>query len=501
MVASVGPCADEASSLRPCVSGRESPEGECLVEESFLLRTLRDVVNAHILTNLGGEGKNGHTDLAPQSPLTSPPTDLDGRLETLWDLCADFRTASFLVREGRALQILSEAAMRAQQSAEDVSKDDQQRSADARSAEVYVGALANICTHREVVAGVAVEDVAALAAVAQNGLSVTEGSVVLQSLRLSVGLLMGPVATSCSQLLSGSAVNRYVYVVENSLLWEAVQQACNALSQGIVLESAGHEFNPTGKENPRSPISNLAKDGFVSVLADRVGEVASSLGCESLVHAGAGDAETALLSALCLGESLLSAATSEGDCGSVPIEDVVALAISCLRALAVSGRPDVVAADLELIATLLDWEVDSAILRLPVIRSKSDVSAVAIVPQVRACLGGELGPAVIEKLVFLLQDGAELDEDGSLSCASSAALVLLDLAPWTRVSEHADVLAPMAQSISEATCADIFASLSPDFLRHLGVAPVPCESTHSKLQSRSRSRSPVRDANAQFDNM
>merc|ERR1740129_867942 len=116
--------------------GRPELPEEMLVDESFLLQALRDVVNRHILPSGKGD-------------LEAPPEDLDGRLETLWDLCVDVRAAAFLAGSN-AIAVFSEAAARAESAGE------------VRCTEVCLGVLANVCAHREVVAGLGAGDVAAL---------------------------------------------------------------------------------------------------------------------------------------------------------------------------------------------------------------------------------------------------------------------------------------------------------------------------------------------------
>lgn len=502
----------------------DEQDGEAgIVAESFLLRTLRDIVMQHIMVRSEGSDGGGPRaeGQASSGDMTEATEQLDGRMETLWDLCADPRLAAFLVCRGRAVAILAEAAARALRRCVEQLEPDK-KAADVRCAEVCLGALANICTHKDLVAQASDADVSALVDVAIQGIGAVEGVVVLQGLRLSCTLLMGPAFRSCDALWSNAAAGRYVYVLENSMLWEVVQHACDTLSQALVLDcraagaaASSDEDQAALRLEPQGTAMWLANEGLAAVLAQRLGDLATAAAgdVETLADAGEGDPQTALLSALCLCDSFLAAVaespSSASGVGGIPINDVATLASACLRVLASASRPEVITAALELMSSLFDLEASlpdgghgAVGLRTePVGGDDGCTSAAAIRPQVRQCLSGALGPGIIEKLIFSLQDQIATVEENQVEdgedSAGIVALLLLDLAPWERVEEYKDVLVAAAKgfaALTTASCGVGLEVLSGTFRRRLQLErPERCDVSADaacarRACSRSRSR-------------
>lgn len=315
-----------------------------LVDESFVFRVLRDVVDRHVrAVPVNGDHPEGGPDGGADG---GDDAELEGRMEAFWDLCADPDTAAFVVRH-RGVSVLREAVDRS--------------NAEGRCAEISLGTLANISAHRGVVRGLPPEDSASLASAVLLGAQSRDGLVVVQALRLMCCLLCGQAAGNCSELWSEQSVVCVLFVLENSLRWEALKHSCDAISQGLVLEAkaeaaAEAENQVTAEPSKPRPVlcfsaaPLLAKHKLPRVLAGRILEVAAVAAGET--EGFDGDAEEVLLSALCLAETLAAMALSAGE--------LRALGLAALRVLACAERPEVLAQALEVLAELGDTQGGSA---------------------------------------------------------------------------------------------------------------------------------------------
>lgn len=438
----MGAATGEAKTLE---AGGASPGPELLVDESFLLHALRDVVQHWILS----AASNDASEAGQEDGREVTPEDLESRLETLWDLCVDARTAAFLVRS-RAVSILSEAAARAQASER------------PRCAEICLGALGNVCSHAEVATCLGGGDAAALVGAALAGLGCGDGAVVLQALRLACALLSGPAAGDCAGLWSDAAITSYLFVLESSLLWDAVRHACDALSQVLVL-AADEESGVASSQRPEAQhlVERLAQEHLLASLASRLGELTAAAAAEvegaTDAPEGEGDVEAAVLSGLCLADSFATAAPS------LLSEAASPLASACLRVLARLWRPEVLAAALELLASLLEGEGGG--------REEVDTDVYGpVLGQVRAFASGAAGAGLVERLVLVLED-READET-----VVATALAVLEHAPAGLVAEHRELLASAAAARLQ---------------RRAGAASrAEGASPSSRSPSRERSRSP-----------
>lgn len=450
-----------------------------IVDESFLLGILRAVVERHILSNRDGAppekkarstltlahdaaenscgfstGNAVHAD-GDDSPGLQTNHDkdaedggLEGQLEGLWDLCTDATTSAFLVSHS-GIAVLAGAVART--------------SGEGRLAEIALGILANVCSHKEVTTdAVRPADHAELCAAAIHGASSDDGLVVLQALRLIGALLCSPIARYCSGLWHSEAVGRYLYVLEHSLRWEVVQLACDALSQGLVLEERG-TWTSDAKDDLApadasafSALPVLSSARLVMLLASRIMELALAAAGEA--SDAEGDADPALVSALCLAQSFLVVAPCA-------ISEMVPLSGAVLQVLARCDRSDVLGAALEVLAiffeaapaaqTMSPWGEDTPASPLapasPCGAAEIEVAAEEAAAlddmseqfgaQVRAFMAGTIG--LTEKLALLLKDG-----DGELGdAAATAALALLQHAPRAELEEHREALAAAALEV------------------------------------------------------
>lgn len=336
-------------------------------------------------------------------------------MESLWDLCVEPLTAAF-VASHRGLAALTGAVERAR--------------GDGRIAEICLGTLANICSHRSVTEAIVPADLAELVTTTLRGLSSSDGLAVLQALRLSCALLCGPAAGSCGELLGEAALERYLFSFEQSLRWEVVQHACNALSQGLVLEARTAE----GDERPQFA-ALLSRVQLAPKLAARAAELAGAIAGDDIGENPAdGDPEAALLSMLCLAESFV---TTSG-CHAA---DLLELGNSALMAVARADRPEVLAAALELLSTL-----GQALHEENAEQSTTSKASEhrRLCEKVRHFAASTAGLA--ERLALLLAEPGQ----ASAGCASGAALVLLQNAPTDEVAEHREVLAAVLAAASEA---------------------------------------------------
>ncbi|CAJ1388368.1 unnamed protein product, partial [Effrenium voratum] len=157
----------------------------CQVEEAFLCKVLRDVVNQHILQKEQVED------------------DLGKHLEALWDLSADAACAEACCAL-RGAEILAQAA-----EAHDFA---------GRLPEVALGILANVSSHSlsEETLG-SYDD---LASTALKALAAADAAVCAQALRICCGLLCSQ--RSLTLLWSPEAFERYIFALGNSLRWDVV---------------------------------------------------------------------------------------------------------------------------------------------------------------------------------------------------------------------------------------------------------------------------------------
>eukprot|EP00439_Symbiodinium_sp_Y106_P083929 s211_g24.t1 len=159
--------------------------GTCQVEEAFILKVLRDVVDQEILKK------------------EEVSSELESQLEALWDLCVDDATAQAVVRF-RGLEILLQASS----------------SGEGRVAEAALGAVANVCSHWVAKPPHELADIGNIAGAAMNILATPDAAVAEQALRIVFTLLCcndAPKAT----LWCATAVERYIFIVESSLRWGA----------------------------------------------------------------------------------------------------------------------------------------------------------------------------------------------------------------------------------------------------------------------------------------
>eukprot|EP00927_Polykrikos_kofoidii_P055290 TRINITY_DN49566_c0_g1_i1.p1 TRINITY_DN49566_c0_g1~~TRINITY_DN49566_c0_g1_i1.p1 ORF type:complete len:491 (+),score=91.36 TRINITY_DN49566_c0_g1_i1:107-1579(+) len=457
-----------------------------LVEESFLLRVLRDVVDRRILAGEGGCRKS----LTSQELAAND--DLLGRLEGLWDLCVDSATAAFLT-QNRAVAILTTAAAKAGAAIQSAVADD--ASTDVRCAEIFLGTLANICSHSKVVATFGEDDLSTLQASALESIASVHGVVVVQALRLAFALLCGPAASvsmgQCVSLRSEQSLIRILFVLENSLLWEAVQKACDTLNQILMVEHAAgnadrdaafdEQTRTSRTESPTAlTLQFLVQKDLPSLLASRLAElVVSAAGGSRMAEAmqeprvegvgnsddGEGDVEAAILSMLCLADTFLSVVPCESDAVLVATPP---LASASLRVLAVAGRSEVLAAALGLLASLLEMEEQVT----PSCRAGADGSAHPTpfasdpLPIASACFSfarSAESASLVEKLVLLLEEGSVED------VAISGALAVLQHAPRHLVAVHEEQLRTVVCAhVATEGLTGLRPGLSPEFLQRLG---------------------------------
>eukprot|EP00929_Paragymnodinium_shiwhaense_P119792 TRINITY_DN91688_c0_g1_i1.p1 TRINITY_DN91688_c0_g1~~TRINITY_DN91688_c0_g1_i1.p1 ORF type:complete len:501 (+),score=101.69 TRINITY_DN91688_c0_g1_i1:136-1638(+) len=423
-----------------------------LVDEASLLLLLRDLVDQRILGHERSEKssqRSGPYSDPPQTSTSTAAEDLNTRLENLWDLCVDAATAHFLV-QNKAVAILGAAASRAGEMQSDAAG----ASKDGRCAEVCLGALGNICSHKGIVAGFKDDDVAVLCKAALEGISSPHGVVVLQALRLVTALLCGSTAHACSgSLCSQDAVTKYLFVLEHSLLWDALQYSCDVLSQVLVLAfSAERQDGDAGMntEGLSSALRRLVHERLPVLLTTRLYELAAVAADSAIVSDGQADAhveaadasklhgegevEAALLSALCLGDSFLSVGSYDT---AEALRAVAPLATAGLRAAAVANRPETVAAALDVLASLLDTE-------LAVQHDGEGLGEGLIGSQLAAFARGshvESVASLVEKVALLLESG-DADE-----AAAAAAFAVLQHAPRHYLDPYRESFAGMLHEL------------------------------------------------------
>ncbi|OLP95268.1 hypothetical protein AK812_SmicGene22614 [Symbiodinium microadriaticum] len=158
----------------------------CQVEEAFILKVLRELVDQEILKK------------------EEVSSELESQLEALWDLCVDDATAQAVVRF-RGLEILLQASS----------------SGEGRVAEAALGAVANVCSHWVAKPPHELTDVGQIAVAVINILATPDAAVAEQALRIVFTLLCCTDAPKAT-LWCAASVERYMFVVESSLRWGAV---------------------------------------------------------------------------------------------------------------------------------------------------------------------------------------------------------------------------------------------------------------------------------------
>lgn len=384
-------------------------DGLALVDESFVLRVLRDVVDRHVrAVPVNSDCPEGET--KSSGDAQSDTGELEGRMEAFWDLCADPDTSAFVVKH-RGISVLQEAAER--------------NNAEGRCAEIALGTLANIAAHRGLAQALLPGDAAALTSAVMLGIRSQDGLVVIQALRLMCCLLCGQAAGSHPELWSDQSVTYVLFVLENSLRWEALKQACDALSQGIVLEAKAEAEAEEQTAREPSAIRSapcfsaaplFAQHKLPRVLAIRISELAAAAAGETESN-DEGDAEEVLLSALCLAESLAAMALT--------VAELAALGISALRALACAERPEVLSQALEVLAELGDADENEAAWA----PTAAEASAAFRGRGEGGAESSSISSGLAERLEMLLSDSCS-------EAASKVAATLLQFAPQDEIAHH-----------------------------------------------------------------
>lgn len=422
--------------VQDSVASAEACEDEALVDESFLLSVLRNLVDQHILSSAASSTEVLADSSAPSSSedrgapacQESENESFERRLEALWDLCVEPRTAAFVVAH-RGIDVLTGAVQRAQ--------------GEGRAAEICLGTLANICTQRAVAEALGSTDVSDLTGATLRGLSSNDGLAVLQALRLACALLCGPAALGCMELLGEAATERYLFCLEHSLRWEVVQHACNALSQGLVLEANASEgeLPPATGALQRPAISLLlARKQLAQLLTARGAELAAAVvGDEAAEAAAEGDAEAALLSVLCLAESFVSVS----ECSP---SDILSLGNTAFLVLARTDRPEILAAALELLATLGGALIVEAQPDVAVADTRADdVQASRRRLVKKAQHFATSTPGLAEKLTLLLVEGICQENIGTVA---GIVLGLLQHVPSKEVVMYREDLASALAAVA-----------------------------------------------------
>jgi len=228
-----------------------------------------------------------------------------------------------------------------------------------------------------------------------------------------------------------------LFVLESSLLWDAVRHACDVTSQLLVLATPAisDDVGPalTGTNAGLWGLGDvamwLAQSSLLAILNVRASELSTILmpdipgsGAEESV-VGHGDADAALLSVLCLADSLLAVAPMNADTCRAP------LAQACVRILGSAASSEVVGASLELFSSLADLTGQTNL------ATKQSVLDPSVGKEVLAIMGGEQGAEVVEKVVMLLVQSEE-----SASSESETLRMLLQHAPQELVARHKNVL-------------------------------------------------------------
>lgn len=351
-----------------------------VLDESSLLRVLHVIVNRCILTQ---------EDTAPREGDASAAADaaLEQQMEMMWSLCVDRNTAAFVVGSS-GVDILIAAARKAEH--------------EGRVAEVCLGTLANIYSHSTVASTLGAV-VVELAAAALQGASSTDGRVVTQGLRLTVALLCGEFVTNCECLWGDAPLERYMFVIRSALHWGAVQYACDALSQILVV----HSTRDTG-------LCDATLTGVRAALVDRSDDLIKALNVD--FDMADGHPEAALLSALYLFDSVLTVA---------PLADVAVLA-AMLRVLKHAEKPRVLIAALEVFLSLLEAYYDE---------QEDDAQCVDNTFLNLASGFASTSDGFVEKTAMLLTAEEAMESRNAVA----AALWLLQGVPQSDVAEHAEV--------------------------------------------------------------
>ncbi|CAK9080919.1 unnamed protein product [Durusdinium trenchii] len=349
----------------------------CHLDEAFLLKVLRDTVNQQILEK------------------EEVQEDLEKRLEAIWDLSIELEAAQAICHF-QGLSIFAEAAERG--------------AFKGRLSEICLGIVANVCT--------LLTPALDLATTALRALESFDASVALQGLRIACALLCS--RSSLQELWNDEALDRYLFALENSLRWGLVRYACDAVCQGLLLESDEAVKIPRVL---RLADDSLARPQIARLLEARTLELATEL-LEGESEAG-DEAETAWWSALRLAESLAV-------CQNAEVE--ATLRSLAIRTVRVAEKPELLVAALEVLAALPQ-------------HSEAEAEQKVF----------SLEPAVVEKLLLLLVD---MEEEVDLQ---EIAWVMLEAADQTDLEEHLEVLNAAASRMTE----EVQRKLAPSFLDFL----------------------------------
>ena len=264
----------------------------CQLEEAFLLKVLRQVVDQHILQK------------------DEVQDDLERHLEALWDLSVEAQAAE-IIQQFQGIKIFAQAAERLDFK--------------GHLAEIFLGILANVSTHfRPETETPQSEDFT----IAFKALRSSDGLVLVQALRISCSLLCAKMLLS--HFWSPAAIDCYIFALEHSLRWDVVRYACDALCQGLLLEMTQDGVFSSMLRGPRLP----------RLLEERCRELCASDESDSLEEGA--DVETALWSALRLAESLAC------------LDDAQAEALRSMALIAIDRmeKPEVLVAALEVLSAL-----------------------------------------------------------------------------------------------------------------------------------------------------
>eukprot|EP00434_Breviolum_minutum_P011148 symbB.v1.2.009836.t1/scaffold635.1/size178188/7 len=151
----------------------------CQLEEAFLLKVLRQVVDQHILQK------------------DEVQDDLERHLEALWDLSVEAQAAE-IIQQFQGIKIFAQAAERLDFK--------------GHLAEIFLGILANVSTHfRPETETPQSEDFT----IAFKALRSSDGLVLVQALRISCSLLCAKMLLS--HFWSPAAIDCYIFALEHSL--------------------------------------------------------------------------------------------------------------------------------------------------------------------------------------------------------------------------------------------------------------------------------------------
>eukprot|EP00933_Yihiella_yeosuensis_P020858 TRINITY_DN16642_c4_g1_i2.p1 TRINITY_DN16642_c4_g1~~TRINITY_DN16642_c4_g1_i2.p1 ORF type:complete len:216 (+),score=54.85 TRINITY_DN16642_c4_g1_i2:436-1083(+) len=199
-----------------------------------------------------------------------------------------------------------------------------------------------------------------------------------------------------------------------------------------------------------SPIRQLSNGSrLVLLIAQRIGELSAAVQEAEEIGEGEGDPEVALLSALCLADSLLAVSDSNDDTDANS-----SLFRASLQALEGADKPEVLSAALEVLGTLLEASLTAS--------SKDDQGSDSQKwsPKKDLEAFSSTSKGLTEKLALLL---AEADSEETSLTTVIISLLLLQSAPKQEVLDHKEAIAPVACGLD--TDQAIAAGLRIEFLQ------------------------------------